>query len=118
MVSAAPSPWPPTSRREPSECLYSLDHSTDDSQRRTNSHTCTKPVDEGSGSMRDGYRIIDIDTHVIPAMEVLRDYADASLRDRWDELTPYLRTNPPRPELGDYEHPNLSLSVAPYSFDR
>jgi predicted TIM-barrel fold metal-dependent hydrolase len=68
--------------------------------------------------MRDGYRIVDIDTHVIPAMELLHDYADDELRTRWGELTPYLRTNPPRPELGDYAHDSTSLSVAPYGFDR
>src|ERR1700730_18630795 len=34
--------------------------------------------------------IIDIDTHVDPSADVLHHYASPELRDRWDELAPYL----------------------------
>ncbi len=42
--------------------------------------------------MRDGYKIIDMDTHVNPAMEVLEKYVEPSFRPRIDELKPYYRT--------------------------
>ena len=34
--------------------------------------------------------IIDIDTHVDPSADVLHLYASPELRERWDELAPYL----------------------------
>ena len=34
--------------------------------------------------MKQGYRIIDTDTHVGPNMETLVDYAGPALRARWD----------------------------------
>ena len=42
--------------------------------------------------MRDGYKIIDMDTHVNPAMEVLEKYVEPSFRPRFEELKPYYRT--------------------------
>ena len=36
--------------------------------------------------MKQGYRIIDTDTHVGPNLETLVDYAGPALRARWDEL--------------------------------
>jgi predicted TIM-barrel fold metal-dependent hydrolase len=39
--------------------------------------------------MRNGFRIIDTDTHVGPTVEVLEKYAGPALRARWDELTQY-----------------------------
>jgi predicted TIM-barrel fold metal-dependent hydrolase len=69
--------------------------------------------------VRDGFRIIDIDTHVIPAMEILRENAGQELQARWDELGPYLRmNNAPRPDLGDFDYPSLTLNVAPYPYNR
>ena len=41
--------------------------------------------------MRQGYRVIDIDTHVNPCVEVLLKGADKDMRDRMDDLKPYLR---------------------------
>src|SRR5919109_3493950 len=41
--------------------------------------------------MRHGFRVIDCDTHVNPSMDVLLRYADTPLRDRLDDLAPYLR---------------------------
>ncbi len=40
--------------------------------------------------MRDGFRIVDTDTHVEPGAEVLLRYADKALLDRVDELKPYV----------------------------
>ena len=42
--------------------------------------------------MRDGYKIIDMDTHVGPPMEILEKYVEPSFRDRLSELDPYRRT--------------------------
>ena len=39
--------------------------------------------------MKDGYKIIDMDTHVNPSTEVLKKYADPDLRPRFEELNPY-----------------------------
>ena len=36
--------------------------------------------------MRNGYHVIDVDTHVTPSMEVLMRYADEELKRRADEL--------------------------------
>jgi predicted TIM-barrel fold metal-dependent hydrolase len=41
--------------------------------------------------MRQGFRVIDSDTHVNPSFDVLVRYADASLRGHLEELQPYLR---------------------------
>ena len=45
--------------------------------------------------MRQGYRVIDIDTHVNPCVEVLLKGADKDMRDRMDDLKPYLRVVTP-----------------------
>ena len=42
--------------------------------------------------MRDGYKIIDMDTHVRPTLEVLEKYVEPSFRPRLPELDPYRRT--------------------------
>src|SRR5262245_16259713 len=69
--------------------------------------------------MKDGYRIVDTDTHVVPAMELLHDYASDDLRARWNELEPYLQLNQrPNVAYGDWERPNYLLSVAPYQYSR
>ena len=39
--------------------------------------------------MKNGYRIIDTDTHVGPNIETFEKYASQALLDRWSELTPY-----------------------------
>jgi predicted TIM-barrel fold metal-dependent hydrolase len=69
--------------------------------------------------MKNGYRIVDTDTHVVPAMELLHDYGSEELKSRWDELAPYLQLNQnPRTAYGDWERPNYTLSVAPYQYSR
>ena len=39
--------------------------------------------------MKDGYRVYDSDTHVLPAAEVLERYVDPAFRPRLDELAQY-----------------------------
>ena len=58
--------------------------------------------------MRNGYRVIDIDTHVNPSYDTLVKYVDPSFRSRLDELKPYIRT------VGGYR----ALSIASIPFDR
>ena len=41
--------------------------------------------------MRNGYRVIDVDSHVTPSLEVLHRYASSAAKDRWHELDPYTR---------------------------
>ena len=41
--------------------------------------------------MKHGYKIIDMDTHVQPPLEVLEKYVDPSLTPRLKELDPYRR---------------------------
>ena len=42
--------------------------------------------------MRQGFRVIDSDTHVNPSLDVLLRYADEDLKARIDDLQPYRRT--------------------------
>src|SRR5262249_6263515 len=42
--------------------------------------------------MRQGFRVIDSDTHVNPSLDVLLRYADKELVERIDDLQPYRRT--------------------------
>jgi uncharacterized protein len=58
--------------------------------------------------MRQGYRVVDVDTHVTPSLEVLLRYADRELLDRKDELAPYTRTMTPVPGRG---HPTTDYDV-------
>ena len=53
--------------------------------------------------MRQGFRVIDSDTHVNPSMDVLLRYADTPLRERLDDLAPYLRKAKVSPGRGDAE---------------
>jgi predicted TIM-barrel fold metal-dependent hydrolase len=57
--------------------------------------------------VRNGYRIIDTDTHVGPCVEVLEKFAGPALRARWDELLPYYQP------LTDGGH-QLSINPIPY----
>lgn len=58
--------------------------------------------------MKQGYRIVDADTHVNPMLDVLLRYADKDLLDRADALKPYIS------ESGEHS----SLSVAPIRYNR
>jgi predicted TIM-barrel fold metal-dependent hydrolase len=70
--------------------------------------------------MRQGFRVIDSDTHVNPSFDVLRRYADQDLRDRMDDLKPYMRTVKPRPGQGDAEDLDAYtiLSIKPLRLQR
>ena len=53
--------------------------------------------------MRQGFRVIDSDTHVNPSLDVLLRYADQPLRDRLDDLRPYMRKVKVQTGRGDAE---------------
>ncbi len=62
--------------------------------------------------MRDGYKIIDMDTHVNPAHEVLEKYMEPSFRPRQPEFKPYLRVR----EISGVTSSGISFGAIP--FDR
>ena len=69
--------------------------------------------------MRDGYRIIDTDTHVWPSMEVLKRHADAELLAKWDDaLGKYERTVAKPLTFGDPLEPWTNLSIQPRAYKR
>ena len=70
--------------------------------------------------MRQGFRVIDADTHVNPSLDVLLRYADRDLRDRMDELQPYRRTVKTVPGRGDAEDVGSCtvLSIRPVRLQR
>ena len=59
--------------------------------------------------MKQGYRIIDTDTHVGPSIETLEQFAGPALAARWDELRPYYQ---PSSEGGHF------LSIEPMAYKR
>ena len=67
--------------------------------------------------MKDGYKIIDMDTHVNPSMEVLEKYVDASFRPRLAELKPYYSVQQ-RPRPDGTVQTSMGLSVAPIPYNR
>ena len=70
--------------------------------------------------MRQGFRVIDTDTHVNPSMDVSLRYADHDLREHLDELKPYMRTVKPRPGQGDAEDQETAtmLTIRPLRYQR
>jgi predicted TIM-barrel fold metal-dependent hydrolase len=70
--------------------------------------------------MRQGFRVIDSDTHVNPSLDVLLRYADKELRERIDDLRPYTQTVKPRPGQGDAEDVEsyAILSIKPVRLTR
>ena len=68
--------------------------------------------------MRQGYRVIDADTHVTPSVEVLVEYGDRELKDRADELTPYVRMTKPTAGRGHPTHPYGVVRVNPHPYNR
>jgi len=70
--------------------------------------------------MRQGFRVIDSDTHVNPSLDVLLRYADEDLKARIDDLQPYRRTVKTVPGRGDAEDVGSStiLSVRPVRLQR
>ena len=70
--------------------------------------------------MRQGFRVIDSDTHVNPSLDVLLRYADKELQQRIDDLQPYRRTVKTVPGRGDAEDVGSAtiLSVKPVRLQR
>ena len=67
--------------------------------------------------MKDGYRVLDMDTHVNPSLEVLAKYVDPSFRPRLEELKPYHRVRHQRRPDGTVQS-TTGLTVAPIPYDR
>jgi predicted TIM-barrel fold metal-dependent hydrolase len=68
--------------------------------------------------MRNGYRVLDVDAHVTPSLEVLHRYAGDAVKARWDELKPYVKAmNSPagRGHPTDTWH---TIKVNPIAYDR
>jgi uncharacterized protein len=59
--------------------------------------------------MKNGYRVIDTDTHVGPNLETLELYAGPALRERWGELAGYFSP------ITDGGH---QLSISPFPYHR
>ena len=70
--------------------------------------------------MRQGLRVIDVDTHLNPSLDVLLRYADSELKERLDDVKPYTRVVKPRMGHGDSEDVEeySVLSISPVRFDR
>jgi len=68
--------------------------------------------------MRGGYRVIDVDSHVTPSLEVLHRHADTGLKARWDEFAPFVRTMNSPPGRGHPEEPWTTLKINPIPYDR
>jgi hypothetical protein len=62
--------------------------------------------------MRNGLKIVDIDTHVNPSYDTLVKYLDPDARSRVDEFQPFVRTRSSNGTISRVLH------VAPYPFDR
>jgi predicted TIM-barrel fold metal-dependent hydrolase len=61
--------------------------------------------------MRDGHRVVDTDSHVFPAVELLYDQGGPEFRGAWEFLKLHLRLREEvRPEAGDWERPWLELA--------
>jgi uncharacterized protein len=68
--------------------------------------------------VRQGYKVIDVDTHVTPSYEVLMRYADSALRSRAGEIEPHVRKTKPVAGRGHPDHEYGVVRVNPYPFDR
>ena len=55
--------------------------------------------------MRNGFRIVDIDTHVNPSYDTLVRYLEPSARLRVDEFRPFVRTRSSDGEMALFEIP-------------
>jgi predicted TIM-barrel fold metal-dependent hydrolase len=68
--------------------------------------------------MRQGYRVIDMDTHVTPSTTVLLRYADSQLKAREEELKPYTHMVKTLPGRGHPETDYPILRVRPIPYER
>jgi predicted TIM-barrel fold metal-dependent hydrolase len=69
--------------------------------------------------MRQGFRVIDTDTHVTPSMEVLEKHADPKFKkDHWEEFKPYMRTMKSPEGRGHPLTPWTTLKIKPIPYNR
>lgn len=68
--------------------------------------------------MRNGYRVIDVDSHVTPSLEVLHRYAGQAIKDKWDEFTPYVREMNSPEGRGHPKGPWHTLKINPIPYNR
>ena len=68
--------------------------------------------------MRQGMRVIDVDTHVTPSVEVLMRYADQTLKERERDLKPYIRVMEPSAGRGHPEGSYEILRINPLPYNR
>jgi predicted TIM-barrel fold metal-dependent hydrolase len=62
--------------------------------------------------MKNGFKVIDMDTHVNPSFDTLVKYMEPAFGKRMEELKPYLRVQ-------DYgTGKSTTITVAPYPYDR
>jgi len=67
--------------------------------------------------MKDGYKVIDMDTHVNPSIEVLEKYVDPTFRPRLVELHPYYSVRQRSRPDGTLQT-SKTITVAPIPYDR
>ena len=68
--------------------------------------------------MRNGFRVIDVDSHVTPSIEVLENHAGKDVRARWHELSPYVREMNSPPGRGHPLGPWHTIKVNPIPYNR
>ena len=68
--------------------------------------------------MRNGFRVIDVDSHVTPSLEVLQRYAADSARQRWGELDPYVKAMNSPAGRGHPTGTWHTIKVKPIPYDR
>lgn len=68
--------------------------------------------------MRNGYKVIDVDTHVTPSWEILQKYGDAELLSRTEEVEPYVRVTTPTAGRGHPTEDYGVVRVNPYPYNR
>lgn len=68
--------------------------------------------------MRNGYRVIDVDAHVTPSLEVLHHHATKAGRERWDELKPFTKAMNSPAGRGHPQGTWHTIKVKPYAYDR
>jgi predicted TIM-barrel fold metal-dependent hydrolase len=68
--------------------------------------------------MRNGYRVIDVDSHVTPSLEVLHRYASNAAKERWHELDPYVRVMKSPAGRGHPKEPWRTIKVDPLPYNR
>ena len=68
--------------------------------------------------MRNGYRVVDVDSHVTPSMEVLNKFAGTEIKSRWNEFSPYFRTMNSPLGRGHPESPWTTIKINPIPYDR